>query len=526
MNFQNYRTIYGHFHACRISSSLIRDDIMVIHMNVEDWSNYYVSRAYKASKATLDIHSPFTQALKAHFKMDVPASVFCKDDRWTVFLGNHQVIIPSEEGPLHLYVTPYHVTNPNIISQYMVGKLRPPYDHVYNYKDSILYLDDQDSPYPGGCYFNKGPKSSYYRLCFLTERDATYVSKLLDEWSVRRDILNLPYITQSTIADPKFIPFQPIAKLQCADANTLSTGFIRKKESLRKCPNFILQEILSSYYYNRLRISDFDVTFRNIGLIVEWPLQITYEGAKHAHLSDNKYVALSVNGRSPERIICVQRPYDRYTEYSHVPATIWTPISYVQTVIQVPNDVQKVVVDSTVLGFKYKDAFFCASHPILEGRYCEQWKSLNTDCILTPVANLKDENIQVIESFRHNDHYTLHRVALTLVPFDLWCLGLAEKTHPYPHNVQVPYLVKYWLTLLSESSENNQFDVDLTFVKLTQMLSKHKICFTLKADPEDAFYSISLKEIKITMHPEIVEFINAYRLQEDDVEESSNCVII
>lgn len=500
MNFQNYRALYGRFRSSLISTA--SPDVMVMHLRGQKWSPFYLSRAYRARRSCIDVQSPFTQALKTHFKVDGPASVFCKEERWTVFLGKSQVVLPHETGSLHLYITPYHVTNPHVVSQYLAGQARPPYDHVYYYKQTILFLDDQDTPSPGGCYFHPSVKSAYYRLCFLT--DLEDISTLVEEWSKRRDVLYLPYLTQSVVVEPRFIPFQPQYDLPCSEAHALSTGLVRKKKS----PHRILQDILSSYVQNTSHEE-------NVGLLVEWPLEITYEGVKYTHPTERQCVALSVNGRFPERIVCVQRPYDRYMEYSQVPVTTWTPLSYVHTVVPEAPDVQKVVLDATVLGFRYKGAFFCASVPILEGRWSDT--PLNTNCLLTPVEKIKDDQIQVIESFRHNDLYALYRVSLAKLPFDLWCLGPVEPTHPYSQAMRVPYLVKYWLNLWQENSR--PWDVDVSFLRLTQMLAKHKICFKLQGHKEKTVYEVSSDSIQITMHPEMVEFINMYRLKGEKGEE-------
>ncbi|GFX56571.1 uncharacterized protein TNCV_5034901 [Trichonephila clavipes] len=102
------------------------------------------------------------------------------------------------------------------------------------YNNCVLYLDKNDLPSPGGCYFEPSqncPKS-LYRICLLSNEPMQQVLSVASEWKTRRDVVTLPFLPQESIALPKMIPFQPVGFPHLSDERAISAGVIQKRLSL------------------------------------------------------------------------------------------------------------------------------------------------------------------------------------------------------------------------------------------------------------------------------------------------------
>lgn len=535
MNCNTYGTLYGKFHQCSIS--LVRNDIIVFDLGNSPYETWTISRMYPPEKITIDSDKPLLLALKSFFKSDVTTSVISNSQYlWTICLGKERMIYPvgietKPDSTLHLYATPYFVTNPQMVSQHLQGTIRPAFENVYFYKNTIMYLDNQDLPYPGGYYFDRCEPTPFYRICFLSDESIDHVASLASEWQSRRDVLTIPFLTRDVTVVPKFINFKPVPELSFSDSSVMSIGIIQRELSLRK-PELIIQDLLISYYKNISRqVNDPNsLDFSFLGLVIEWPLQLTFEGSRQSKIQheDRKFVALSVNGNHPNRVVCVSNPYDRYVEYNHVPATVWTPISFVFYTLLTDINVKKVVLDSVVVGLVYRETFFCLSQPLLEGRPTKSL-ALNAEYLLS-VASAEDmktdPKIQILESFKYNDDFSLRRVYLKGIQLETWCLTRAENMHPYPKNIQLPYLVKEWLNFFTEVGPNT-FDIDVSMIRLALTLSKHNICYNLVTS-EDSKEPVKLtdSQVKFYMNEKVVQFINEARVAKSEVEnEGGFCVI-
>lgn len=532
MNINTYAYLYSKFHQCSIP--LVQNGIIVFDLGHSPYETWTVSRMYPSETIRIDSDKPLLSALKSFFKSDVIASVVSNENySWTICLGNERMIYPvgidvKPNTSLRLYATPYFVTNPQVISQHLQGTIRPAFDNVYFYKNTIMYLDDQDLPFPGGYYFDKCTPTSYYRICFLSDGPIDHVTNLALEWQSRHNVSNIPFATRDVPTLPKFIDFNRVPELSFSDSTVISTGIIQRNLCLRK-PELIIQDVLISYFKNVSRGENkLDFTF--LGLVIEFPLNLIFDGSRQSLIkSDTKeFVALSVNGNHPNRVLCVSNPYDRYVEYDHVPATVWTPISFEFYTLLTDVDVKKVVVDTVVIGLVYRETFFCLSQPLLEGRPTKSF-ALNTEYLLS-VASMEtiktDPKVQILDSFKYNDNFSLQRVYLKDINYETWCLVKAEDMHPYPKNIQLPYLVKEWLKIFSDVEEEGTFDVDVSTVRLASTLSKHNICYNLIAS-EDTTEPISITEnnVKFYMNEKIVQFLNEVRIAKMENEEESSCNI-
>lgn len=534
MNFNTYGSLYGKFHQCSVS--LVRNDIIVFDLGNSPYETWTISRMYPSEKIIVDSNKPLTLALKSFFKSDVTASVISNSQYlWTICLGNERMIYPvgvevKPDNELRLYATPYFVTNPQMVSQHLQGTIRPSFENIYFYKNTVMYLDDRDLPYPGGFYFDECTPTPFYRICFLSDESIDYVVNLASEWQSRRDVLTIPFLTREMTVFPKLVDFKPVPEFSFSDSNVISMGLIQRDHSLRK-PELIIQDLLISYYKNTSRqVNDANnLDFSFLGLVIEWPFDLTFEGSRQPknRRENRTLVALSVNGNFPNRVVCVLNPYDRYVEYNHVPATVWTPISFVFYSLLTDINVKKVVLNSVVIGLVYREAFFCLSQPLLEGRPTKSF-ALNTEYLLS-TANaediLADPQIQVLDSFKYNDDFSLRRVYLKGIHLECWCLTSAENMHPHPKNIRLPYLVKEWLKLFMVAGQDT-FDVDVSTVRLAMTLSKHNICYNLLAS-DDYKEPVELTDnrVKFHMNEKIVQFLNKARIAKSEAVEGNFCVI-
>lgn len=530
MNFNTYGSCYGKFHKCSVSA--VKQNIIVFDLANAPYETWIVGRMYPPENVSIDSDKPLLLALKTFFKSDVPASVVCsRKYLWTICLGNERIIFPVNNtvqnvNRLQMYATPYYVNNPEVVSQYLQATIRPAYENVFFYKNTVLYLDNEDLPYPGGCYFNKCTPTKFYRICFLSDEPMDHVIDLATEWQTRRDVMTIPYMTREVKAIPKFLNVQPVTESGFSDASILSTGIVHKTLSSRK-PEFLIQDVLTSYYKNIARRSS-PADFSYLGLFVEWPFYLTYEGARHSESKDpvKRFLALSINGNNPTQVLHVCRPYDRYVEYNHVPATLWSPVSFVLTTLETGSNVRKVAVDTVVIGVVYRETFFCFGQPLLEGAPTPR-PLLNAEYVLsTATVELnEDANVRVMETFKYNDDYSLRRVSIRGLALDCWCLAKSANTDPYPRNIRLPDLVKMWLNFFMQVG-NDTFDVDVTAVRPALMLSKHKICYNLNEveKPKDAIV-LTDSEVNFNFHREIVEFINKARLTKPETLQGWSCNI-
>ncbi|GIY03995.1 uncharacterized protein CDAR_304861 [Caerostris darwini] len=546
MNYSKYGNIYSKFHGC--TDFTIKDNIIILDFYDQKWDNWMTTRIHEYDKVSVDVKDPFSQAFKVFFKTEATCSAFCKQDSFTLIIGNVRVVfpMPTKSATNHLYATPYFVQDPQIVHNYLQGIGRHAYDHIFNYKNCVLYLDKSDVPCPGGCYFGRNcePTNPYYRICVLSQEPYEAIQSILQEWKHRRGILEIPFLTQDTISPPKFMPFEPISNFILPDLPTLSMGMITKKLSLNR-PHCLIHDILNSYYRHCVHQQEEtginpDLSVQSLGLVLEWPLRVMYEGLHYMSVADKdkQHVAIAVNGRHPNKILHSRVPYTRYSEYESLPALPWLPISYVPTVLDTPEDVSKVSIDTVVIGLVYHSAFFCLSLPLLEGRPCPV-SHRNVHNLFTPATQtlIQDKRyFQIIETFRYNNEYLLHHVSMKGIQFDAWCLCKFDDTIAYPKPVRCPSLVQEWLSLFAIQEKLGAIEepVDVDIVRMALVLAKHNICFNTKIMTFENGKSkknkliVSDAALNLYMGKMSADFINDARLEvkEETNEEGYGCNIM
>lgn len=544
MNRYSYGSHVSKYHGSTTTCRFVHG-MYVLNFKSFPFKTYLLGRFYNARKVQSTVESfNFVNALKIHFKTKDICSVVCKNDTNSILVGNSRVVIPMPFEPtpsidsFRLYLTPYYVNDPQLVSGHLRGMALPAYDNVFPYKNCILYLDEHDIPVPGGCYFDPIVPDSHplYRLCILTAEPEESVIQIASEWQARRGIQTLPFITKDVIRNPAMISFQPIREIHFSDQNILSSNTIHKYHSLSK-PHCLIQDILSSYFRHQVRSKPSRTTvdcLNNVGLILEWPLRITYEGSKSFEAAEKKYVALAVNGYRPTRVLHVRHPYERYIEYDYVPATLWTPISYVQTILETPADVQKVSIRSTVIGYEYGNAFFCFAVPVLEGTPSPyEWRNIR--CMLSHATNilLNDRRIRVMETYRWNKKYYLNHVQMTGVSLDAWCLTKVDdhNTVYLTHQNDGSTLLEEWLQLVRLYKDAKAVKVvDTEFIRLALLLTRHKICFqtkiTEKVGKNKDAIMLNDDDITLFVGEDESKFLNDIRVESTVLQEKEGSCIV
>lgn len=518
MNFPRYSKLYSLFHGCENFRNI--DDLIVLDFADAPFEPLAVQLMSEYNTISMDTQKAFTQALKVFFNTEDPITVTChKNNFWSALLGSFKTITPSleKDATFQLYATPYFVKDPGVIAEYWRDKSRQAYDFVFSYKNCIMYLDKEDLPCPGGNYFASTRSHAWYRVCIVSKEPVHLVLSVAQEWkqlvhkNLQVEIRS--YLTKDVIATPKMINFIKVDKPYLPEERRINSRFIQKRLSMFH-PQFLLHDILGSYYRNYLHDNDGkenENVLNGLGVIVECPFRITYEGTRNDLSTPKQYVALSFNGQHPKRCLFVQSPYDVYSEYQEVPVTLWSPIYYVHSYLNLPLDVEKVIVDSVVIGYMYKKSFFCFSYPVLEGRPSKESKR-NIHCIFNPTT--LSEEFSVKETYKLDHQYSLHRVHQRGVPYPAWCVTESKDTHQFPAQQVLPELTKQWLSLFTNKMYRKDNFVDVHVIQMALTLVRHKICFKTKIcnKQEGNAFILTDNEIQLRMGQAEVDFINGMRV--------------
>ncbi|GBL71884.1 hypothetical protein AVEN_228811-1, partial [Araneus ventricosus] len=242
MNFPRYGSLYSRFHGC--TSYRLEDNIIILDFVDMPFDNWAILHFYKYDVLRIDAQQAFIQAFKVFSKTEAPITIACLKDSWTGLLGNSKIFMPMEEkaATFQLYATPYFVKDPSLIAEYLQGIARPATDNIFLYKNCIMYLDKNDLPYPGGCYFQPTESQALYRICFLSNEPMRHVLAVASEWKSRRDILTFSFLTKEALTRPKMIPFQPVGQPHLPEERAISTGMIQKRLAVHK-PRSIIQDV-------------------------------------------------------------------------------------------------------------------------------------------------------------------------------------------------------------------------------------------------------------------------------------------
>lgn len=523
MNYPRYCNLYSRFHGC----TTFRTEQGVIILDFADmaFDKWNLIRMYRFDDIHMTPKHSFIQALQVFLKSQAPITVFCQNDSWFALSGNNKFIVPilEENATFQMYATPYFVQDPSIIAEYLQSNATPSSDTIYMYKNCILYLDKEDVPFPGGCYFKNcdGGTQPLYRICLLSNEPIHKAVLVALEWKTRRDVMTVPFLTKEITTTPSMISFYPITQPYFADEQALSTGSIQKRLSVHN-PHCLIQDVLMSYQRNQSNDENVQ-NIQNIGLVIEWPFRLAFEGTRTHSSPDKNFVAIAVNGVRPMRTLFVRYPYETFIEYNEVPSIPWIMIRFVPTILKLPADVEKVSVDSTIIGYKYKNAFYCFGIPVLEGRPTVDL-SRNMDCLFTIPKQLNPTD-QIKNTFCLNEKYTLNEIQAENIPYTAWCIVQTDEAHKYlelPN--QLLKLVSAWIKMFKKQWEvSNPQPIDINMVQIALTLARHKICFTTKIEKNNKKPEINLsnEEIELCLSPDEAKFINSRRVSVEPVDEAA-----
>lgn len=519
MNLQKYASLYASFHKCQ-HFTVLSDDTIVLSFQDTRWEPWLVLRLHEFDKITRT--SQLAKSLNVFFNSDSQNTTFLKQDSWTMLLGCERVVFPQTGGQCKVYATPYFVSDPRVVDEYLRGSARPFCEHVYTYKNTILYLDPCDVPFPGGCYFDQPKRRESYRLCFVSREPDEYVAKITNEWKHRQGVSTLPFHVTDTTVVPSFIDFRPVRNLSLPDEHSKSTGTLRRHVDY---PSFVIQDVLLSY------LGDDEDQVHHLGLILEWPFRVQYDGSRCNRRSNRpkQFVTLSINGSLPKNVLYVRDPYERYVEYDYVPqVSSWTEIYFVRDGLP---DLLPVVIDSVVIGFEYKGAFLCLSHPLLEDRPRHP-PTQRTECLLT--TREPDSGLVVLDTFSFDCETLLHRVkpkGPQAIQWDLWCLSKTDDSTQYPKRVRPPSLVEKYLTFYASNKSKNKWLGNVHLMQLATVLAKHDICFKTRiVEKRKGQVLLANDEIILQMERPGVDFLNSVRLvavtDPEQNEDGGSCTVL
>ncbi|GFY66932.1 uncharacterized protein TNIN_179611 [Trichonephila inaurata madagascariensis] len=458
--------------------------------------------------------NPLIQALKCHFKSESTCSVFQENTTFTILMGNERLVIPQMNGTCFVCATSLFVKNCSVIEEYMKGIARMMYDNVYTFNNSVMYLDAYDIPGPGLKYFEVKEPNTWYRICFITQN----IDQInLSEWQNKKEVFNFPFKTKVVTCLPKFIHYEPVEEIVLPDQYAKSTGTVQKQLCLNY-PNFLLQDILNSYRGS----------IDHLGLLIEYPFSFGFDGMGN---STKRFVALSINGNYPKKVLHIRIPYDRYTEYNFVPVTRWSQVYYEK---QTDCTIPRVILSSTTIGYVYKNAFFCLSHPMLGNG--PTYSNVNTSFLCNAVTNFdlsREQDISVLETYRYDCKHALHKVKHKEIPYELWCLSRNEESKLYSKYTKLPHLTEHWIDFFIRNCNKSSIDfTNLDVLKLALVLSKHNICYKTKISQVRSV-DIDQECLMFRLDAKAIEFLNEMRLNIQDPDtlkllenEESTCNII
>ncbi|GFQ75349.1 uncharacterized protein TNCT_229601 [Trichonephila clavata] len=450
--------------------------------------------------------------------MDTNCTVFTTEDSWSLLLGDQKLIYPKDGGKTFFCASQLFCNDPKTFESYMklVNAINY-YENIYYYKNSIVFLDNYDIPFPGGNYFSSQNKSNlWYRICLVLS-DLDNIQKIEDDFTNRKSIYSLPLKVkpeESNISN--FITINPVKEIKFPETYYESTNIVLKRKCF-KDPTFIIQDILNSYPHSN-----------EVGIIIEYPVSISYLSA-NASDKDRQFLALAINCNVPKTILYVPAPFDRYYQYKHTPKEVsWVTMLYDSQIT--PPDMNIVVLDKNIIGYSYKNTFFCLTYPkLLTGNALENKNTSKLLNMLTFDLTL-DENFKIVYNYRFDSNHTLHCVKHKDLNHELWCMSLADNFTSYPKKIVPSYLVRSWSDLLLEHFENKHVNYgNLKLVKLMFILARHKICFlTRESKTRDIVYE-NYKDIVFKLERSVLDFINTIRLDlimPDRETETGSCTIL
>lgn len=510
MNSQTHSTIYAKNQGIDFAS--VKNETIIITIDETPFDKNKILKL-SGSRRILNADMPKFRALAAYYKVEGPATLFETDKSWSLLLGNEKMAYPSHSGRVHMCATPYFVRDPDVFG----NAFRVSYsEHVYAHKNAIVYLDRFDVPCPGGRYVDARP-DEFYRICYVTgnsDGDETIEAMFEDAKGVYAfplktapAIANLSPFVQSTIVNDE---------VTFADTYYESTNLVKKSRCFEDA-DAILMDILDSYPASR-----------QVGLVIEHPIRVSFVAPETTGSTNRKFVALAVNCNPPPKtVLYVPAPYDRYYQYRHPPPDVrWIHLYYDPSE---EHFAKPVVIAKSLIGYAYRDTFFCLLYPKLT----TVTRTRNARYLLNPLSfDLEsDPDLKVVKSYRFDAAHTLVCVKHKSVNEELWCMRVEKEgslvnyrpEYRRESHLSPSYLVREWGELMVGEAYG---EMDISLVKLMFVLDRHNVCYFVKEGKRRIRYE-NERDIVFYLEPKALAFVNSLRQSVEPAEGAKEgCIIL
>lgn len=500
MNLQSFSNAMAQYHGMKYAD--VSDETIVFKLDDTIFSKNTVLKLSDSEK-TVNVPKPIVYGLLAFFNIETPWTIFYVDESWALLLGNKKCVFPSHNGKTLYCCTPYFVKEPKVLQHMFPVSY---HENCYRLKNTIVFLDQYDIPYPGGDYFESTP-NDLYRICYVTLQTDGSVENFFKD---KKGVYKSPLKTKPALAT--LSPFTQISilnNINFPDTYYESTNIVLKRHCFQD-PAGILQDILDSF------------PSKEVGIVIEYPIRISFVALDQEQKSGT-WLAFAVNTHAPKQVLYVPSPYDRYYQYRYPPPNIpWIPI-YADD--KVP-ELKPVILCKYVIGYVYKDTFFCLLYP--------KWTTTRTNKNLNFLFNVLSFDIQndpdwkVVHTYRFDTNHVLLCVKHKNLYHEMWCMK-EDATSTVTRSRSIPsHLVREWGELLLGHDKNIP-PVNITFVKFMSILDRHNICYFIRETNRERRIEYKDKtDIVFHLEPTLFHFMNGVRQnksEEERREEENGCIM-
>lgn len=539
MNLQKYAHLYSNFHGAY--SYEIKNGIICIPLLVYNNIKNATLKLTSLNELWSECDRPLMQSIKCYFKQQIPLSVFYKNNDWCVLLGNEKMCFPQSKGTDFLCATQYFVHRDVIpgFHKFMlsIGGILS-HSHIYYFHNMVLFLDDYDIIFPGGNYLStQNEANEWFRINFIgNELDA--IQHLSTEKTIITEIPHKSKAIDTNIS--KFLTLTPKKISQFAmkisqnlskklalsseefwlpEHHYKSTNIVRKDKCYDN-PAYILQDILKSF-----------PNYQSLGIILEYPILISYEYNNTE--GNHTYVGFAINSTLPKNIAFVPYPYERYHYYENTTIDIsWQYIFFDPTEKSI-DKFAPVIFDNVILGYVYKNAFFCLPNIKLNRSLYPDYKNTENLFSKSSIDITADKDFVLLHTFVIDNEYALCSYKHKLIEEELWCM--CKKNDFTANTIKknlIPDLVQRWASVVLDIDEVELHACCIKYLKIMYTFVKHGICFEMiKVNNHEEEYVDfdQSKTIIFYVCESLIKYVNTFRLLifSNDIENAdTNCTIL
>jgi hypothetical protein len=526
MNEEYYAKLYARYHGANAYETVEKMYIRIPLYAISNMKLAFLKMKSLRKSVWHDCDRPLAKAIVVFSDVKTPATVCHNSETtWCLLLGNQRLVYPQDNGDIVLTATPHFVKREDLdgFHSFIVTVLGAvSHDgYVYKYNSAVIYLDPFNVIYPGGSYFTCDDENDWFRICTITKKGDPFPDVLHN--LVREKYLLITNRLKTKSIETNVSPFLNLWNPQRIAHTTdwISTNLV----NLSKCyvkPSFIVQDILDSY----------GALGKPVGLLIEAPIRVSYVleniGAPN---DERKFYALAVNCTTPEKILYVPKPYDRYNEIGNdfKQNVRWTNVLYDDK--HYPG-MAPVAWDGNVLGYSYKNTFFCFSHVKLANNFVAKFRNIYKmfEPLSFDVANDSEFFVMHVQNV---NGFTVYSVKHRFFKYELHCAKKTcedETNGRYQKRVELTPLVRNWLNLISNVTLPSEDFPELETLKLVYVLIRHRVCFGLRETEEKGIEETfeDSNSIVFQVDETVKNFINRLRFCDSEKEENKeegSCVV-